>query len=82
MGAFTSTSGSPVILDSPPTGVTVLVAPTAGRSAPEPFAIGIVSEGWVTELPDVLTLAYNAETIRETIAQFGTSAATPSESAA
>lgn len=63
-------SGSPVILDSPPTGVPRIVASTSGRVSPPPYAVGIVSEGWVTELPDVVTLAYNAETIRETIAQF------------
>lgn len=65
-------SGSPVILDTPPTGVTRIVASTGGRVSPDPVAIGIVSQGWITELPDVLTLAYSAETIRETVQLFRT----------
>jgi hypothetical protein len=63
-------SGSPVILDTPPTGVPRIVASTGGRVSPDPVAIGIGSEGWITELPDVLTLAYTAETIRETVQLF------------
>jgi hypothetical protein len=64
-------SGSPVILDAPPSGVrSVSSSGHEARIIPAPYVIGVVAEGWPAEGYERLTVAFNAETIRETLQLF------------